>query len=399
MVKEFWGKDVQQEVAELTSNKRLQIEQRKAADMVNNLESSKFSSEKLGSWKKTFDLSNELEVRSHLGNLISSKGKAGLILLPCNIFGDQEYILKSIELTNWTIVGNKTLYLSGILNNKYNHNGMLLPLFVEVKMNENNDCQVSTSVKIPAKEGETAVKETLMEYIYPNSNRVFIGHVFKNNWDLKSDIEYYVADCDIFKLEQLDKEVVAEFRRSRSSYTFNYNFTDNDGTNTVREIDSGKRMALEEQSEDGKYGVGTNIIPGTAASQILIGNVLLLEMEIYKKLGLEIDQSSSGSNQHNLQVVLANKFGSENLILQRQLRNEDWVQFFKNCSTLIPVQDLEAEDVDTGLGFVETAKHDLLRAQIEGELAKVNNNNNKPTPKEKPKQDEEDWYKEEVDNE
>ncbi len=100
----------------------------------------------------------------------------------------------------------------------------------------------------------------------------------------------------------------------------NLNFTDNDPKELIASITGGDR-ALVEDSYNAKVGGGTAVQGATSGTVILQQQILFLEDDIKVKLGIKRD-GNSGTNKHNLEMVMSEQFLLESLLAKKVMREE-----------------------------------------------------------------------------
>ncbi len=137
---------------------------------------------------------------------------------------------------------------------------------------------------------------------------------------------------------------------------------------------------MVEDSYNAKMGAGTQLIPATNGTAVLQNQILFLENDIYKKLGIKRDSTDTGTNKHNLEMVMSEQYALETLLYQKEIREEHYNQYFAKLAVILGVD--KPEPVELVISPIEQAKLDLLASTVLEAQMKAQNIASQPTSEE-----------------
>lgn len=329
---------------------------RKAEDMINKLESVPFNLPEL---KNILSASKITTLRRKVGRTLSIEGSVAVCIVPHK----GSYILAPARVKAYNEIANVVYYFSGETFNTRTINGTDYPILIEYKQLEENG-SISYSLYFEVDGEKKIIDEVVLSLNYAPVK------IFKNNEDSKPDIEYFGVVDLLKRLNQLDNELQAEWNRTRTMPTFSETFGDDDGEVTTKLIDSGKKKHIVSDGFNEKYGNGMALLPATNGAITLQNLILIEEDNIYRQLGIARDTINSGSNQHSLELFMANEVGYQALDAIRILREEQWQELFNKLTTLL---GMEQVTIKLELTPMEASKREILQSTILQAKMKANN--------------------------
>lgn len=298
-------------------------------------------------------------VRAKLGHILSIYGESLMIVLPYK----NTFIVDALQVTNYEKIGKFNIVLEGYSGACHIHDG--------------NEYMITT--KLYFKDGKPTLTRYWIneedEYISYGEDYVFEnmdtlpGELFKNNFKHESDVDFARVRSALMVLDYHDSKLKAEWERTRTLPIYNENFTDNDPVAYTKAIDNGQGF-LNEDGFGAKMGAGTQMMPATAGTAVLQSQIVFLEDDIKAKLGMSRDTVNSGSNNHNLEVIMANEFGTESLLQRKKIRELHWNSFFAKLAQVLNVSEFTVEVI---LSEIEGAKIKLLEATVMEAQVKAQN--------------------------
>lgn len=326
--------------------------QMNAVDKVNKLETVPFNITD-ESINKILMNSEFESVRERLGYILSVEGQAIVLTLPYK----NTYLVEVLRVSDYTRVGRFNTMLEGYSGKQVQHNGVEYQLYTRLSF-VNNVPTLSRFIKDVDEQGEELEVEWGVDFTFETEE--LPGELFFNNQAKVSDIEYAGVLGALERLDYHDSKLQAEWERTRTTPVYNTNFTDVDPSSDAAAVDNGRGFDTED-SMNSKYGIGKQMLPATLGTTILQSQIVFLEDDIKVKLGMARDTINSGSNQHNLEMVMSNQFGTETLMKQRMLREKMWNSYFEKLSKVLGTT---APVITVEFSAVEKAKLDLLEASV-----------------------------------
>ena len=365
-------------IKQFKGKRALSLIKQNALDKVNKLETIPFeiNDEKI---QKVIEASDFEHIREKLGLSLSLLGKGSLVVLPYR----NSYIIEFLEVTSYSKIGSHLISLCGTSGMSITIDGASLPVYTEIALDGGT----------PKLRRYYIFKEERVEYgeeyIYEMND--IPAQLFLNNHEKESDVEYHNVVPALVRLDEHDKLLMAELNRTRTTPVFNEAFTDMDPASETEKIDSGEKPYRKEDSFNNKYGQGFEMIPATLGTSILQQQIIFLEDDIKAKLGIARDTVNSGSNQHNLEIVMSNQYGTETLLKQQKIREKNWNIFFDKLASLLKAAK---PNIKLKLSLIEDSKLQLLEATILEAQIKAKNissqgNSDKGTPPKKQEEDKE----------
>lgn len=303
-------------------------------------------------------------IREKVGYSLSMRGKTAVAILP----HQTGYILQQMEVSNYSKVGKFITEISLNSGTEYtDDDGKSRILFTKYYFDDDG-IPTLTRYFVNDIQEEVEVGE---EFKFTDMTLLPV-EMFINNHKVKSDKEAADIQKPLNDLNYFDGQLREEFEMSRAKNAYNTNFTDADPNEADRDMRSGRKKAVVENSFDSKYGNGQTIIPANSGALLIEAMISIVETDIKTKLGMPVDTVNSGSNQHNLEMLMSNEFGLENLLKSQKLRERQWQSLFNLITILLKTEPVK---VKLELSALEKAKMDMLEATVESEKAKAKNQN------------------------
>lgn len=290
-------------------------------------------------------------VRQKLGALTHLKGSAILMLLPFR----NTYIIDALQTVSYRKVGKFIIEMTGWSGAMQEYNGEDYNLYTKLWFNENNKVELARYI-IDEDNQEIIIGE---KFIYKGLTEL-PGQLFFNNNEMESDIDFFDLCSAIENLDYYDAKLRSEWERTRTMPYFNTTLTDNDPKQTTNDIDDGKGF-IKEDGFNAKYGAGTTMLPATAGTTILQQQIVFLEDDIKAKLGMHRDTVNSGSNQHHMELMMADEYAMTMIDKLKVIRQSQWNLFFDKIAKALG-QEINLPQVS--LSEIEQAKRDLLKSVV-----------------------------------
>lgn len=291
-------------------------------------------------------------IREKLGDILSKRGEAIVLVLPFK----NTFVVDVLEVVNYEKIGKFNTMLEGMSGATATHNNLVFDIVTKLHFVDGKPTLSRYFEYVNGDESE--IIEYGEDYTF-NTNEL-PGELFKNNFKGQSDIVFVGVVEDLQRLSYHDRKLTSEWERTRTTPIYNLNFTDNDPDLYTSLIDNGQGF-IGEDGFGAKLGAGMNMMPATAGTQVLQAQIIFLEDDIKNKLGMRRDTVNSGSNQHNLEVIMANEEGTETLLRQRKIRELNWNSFFEKLASVLGTT---ADKVDVVLSEIENSKIKLLEATV-----------------------------------
>lgn len=316
------------------------------------------------------NISNFKIIRKRLGKILSLEGKGAYIILPYK----DSYILDVMSIDDYSAIGKEEIEIIGRSGKTYIYENCEYPIITKLYFDNNKPTLTRYIEVIDEKDNSRMVVTIEEDFVYDNID-FLPAKIFSNNAELVSDIcEASVWD-DLQRLEYFDNKLRAEWERTRTTPIYNSNFTDKDGKSETNAIDNGQGF-IEDESFGAKLGQGMVMVPATAGTTILQQNIIFMEDDILKKLGMQRDTLNNGSNNHNLEIVMSNQYGLEKLLTQRDIRQSDYNDLFIKLYAMFNLG--QAPTIELEISPIENAKLRLLDATVleaETKAANLRNQN------------------------
>lgn len=349
-----------------STNRGASIIKLKARTMINALESKPFNfeNEKI---QNILDDSNTYTVRRKLSSLLTHEGKAAVGIVP----GGKSYLLVVYKVLNFNLEGNIEKMIEGETESTYYYEGRDYPIIAKWYFKDNTPI-LERYIKIPKDENEIIVPIG-NPHVFKSINYLPI-ELFINNEDMEGDAKYAEVDLAIKRIDDLDGSFMEEWNISRALPYVNSTFNVK-GEREMEDIKSGTKRTIVDKGYNAQYGSSMQIIPANQSTSILLANILTMEDDIYKKLGLKRDTQQTGTNKHGLEIALTDEFMLSDLFTVRSMREKHYQTLIDKLAKLIgetsPKVNLELSDL-------VTARLEFLKASIAAENAKSQNITSQP---------------------
>lgn len=302
-------------------------------------------------------------LRLKMGKLLSKEGKGAYAIIPFN----GSYYIDVIKVTTYELIGVHEQCITGITEKNQNYEGEDYSVFISYKFGLNKTPILTTYIETVVDDyGNT--NTVILDEIKFNTDFLPVQFMFNNSEGL-SDVSYASLDEDIIKLDFYDSKLRAEWERTRTLLRANENFTDIDIKDETNKIDNGEGPSAE-TSFDAKLGSGLEFQQATIGTTVLQQQILFIEDDIKRKVGIERDATATGSNKHNLEIVTREQFVLETLLSQKNLRQKDYQNLFDKLAKLTGTEQIQ---VTVNLSPIDEAKFKLLEVMVmQDEMAATN---------------------------
>lgn len=301
---------------------------------------------------ETLDNSDFTKVRKLNSKQMIRNGMSAMFAFP----HDGGFLVDTMCVIDYLIIGKKEYMVKGSTGKTYNYGGQEYPIITEVKY-VNGVPTLSRYIDVESRKG---IESISIEEDYTYKANVLPVEIFWNNEEKLSDIDLTGVGEDLVRLDYFDSKVREEWELTRTMPVFNSNFTDVNPADEVRALKNG-RGYMSEDSFNAKMGTGQSINQATNGSIILQQNIVFLEDDIYKKLGLQRDTINSGSNNHDLEVITSGIDNMETLLATREMREQYYNRFLSKLATLLGETFTK---ITLEISPLEQAKIDLLNAKV-----------------------------------
>lgn len=309
------------------------------------------------------DNSNAAVLRKKVGRILAEEGDAAVFILPFQ----NTFILDAMHVESFSQVGKYNMEVTGRSGKNFIYQGQEYPIFTKYSY-QNKQVTLSRYIELVNSDKSTSMIEVEKNITFSWLKELPV-EIFLNNEERKSDIEYAGVVSDLIRLDYFDQEMRPEWERTRTLPIYNTNFTDVNPAQATAELDKG-RGYLSDDGINSKLGSGQSIQPASGGTAVLQAQIIFLEDDIYKKLGLQRDTLNNGSNNHNLEVITSNQYGLELLLAQKALREQNWNSVIGKLADALKTP---REQVTLAISPIEQAKLDLLASTVLEAQAKAAN--------------------------
>lgn len=318
----------------------------KAKDTTNKLESVPFS-------HPLFKNVYEIPFRQEMSMELSLHGECGIGLIESD-FGWIPVIVKEPV---YSAVGKNLISVRGITG-LYTYENTVYDLYTCWEF-ENGKVKISRSIEIKSKKETRIVIIDDATGIYDFN--VLPVEVFKNNFESKSDVDFYGVNDLVSQLNRVSNFFEREFYRTRTNFIFNELFTDMDPQKTMKEIDSGKNKFLAETRPESKLGAGFIPVAATNGADNNLALAYALQTELRDKLAMSKKASDTGSNKHTIEIIDKDNYHLDEILNKRITREQHYFSLFEKWAK---ITGEEAEFPEQKLSRILQAKIDLMDASV-----------------------------------
>lgn len=188
--------------------------------------------------------------------------------------------------------------------------------------------------------------------------------IFWNNEDAVSDIENTDMRSALEELDDFSNRMERLQTLSELGLIFNRNMTGKSGADILKSFKD--KGFTEVNGMDAQLGSGIDAKGAVGYTLELAQLTDWLEDKILKYTFTTRDTIASGSNKHNAEVGMFNQFAIEYLLDKKEIREEDYKEFYLKLAMFYPGMEL---NIDT----VELKISDILALMLESMKPQQNN--------------------------